>query len=98
MVQLSKFKWLEFEWDEHNIEELAYHGIRPWEAEECFYNAHDVYRNKKKLRREYRSYKLIGRSDSGRTLLLILFVKEKTKVRSQFGVTALLRIITGWEV
>lgn len=51
MVQPSKFKWLEFEWDEHNLSELDGHGLRFWEAEECFYRPHRVFRNKRKMGR-----------------------------------------------
>jgi len=98
MVQVSKFKWLEFEWDEYNVTEIQGHSIEPNEAEACFYNAHEVFRNKKKPGRRYQPHKLVGKTDSGRKLLLIFFVKEKTKVRSSLGSVALVRIITGWEV
>lgn len=97
MVQPSKFKWLDFEWDENNLSELAGHSIEFWEAEECFYNSHRVYRNKRKPGRDYDTFKLEGKTDSGRSLLLIFFVKEKTSVRAQFGSTALVRVITGWD-
>jgi hypothetical protein len=30
MVQPSKFKWLEFEWDEHNLSELNAHAVQFW--------------------------------------------------------------------
>jgi len=98
MVQISKFRWIEFEWDEHNISELDKHSIAPNEAEECFYNEHAVFRNKKKSGRKYQTYKLVGKTDSGKQLLLIFFVKEKTKARSSLGSVALIRVITGWEV
>ncbi len=98
MVQISKFRWIEFEWDENNIAELDRHSIAPNEAEECFYNKHEVFRNKKKPGRRYMTYKLNGKADSGRSLLLIFFVKEKSKVRSPQGSVAQVRVITGWEV
>ena len=98
MVQISKFRWIEFEWDEYNITELQGHSIAPNEAEECFYNKHEVFRNKKKHGRRYMTYKLNGKTDSGRQLLLIFFVKEKSKVRSSQGSVAQVRVITGWEV
>lgn len=98
MVQVSKFKWLEFEWDEHNTTELRRHSIEPSEAEECFYNEHEVFRNKKKPGRRYETYKLIGETASGKKLLLIFFVREKSRVRSSQGAVALIRVITGWEV
>ena len=98
MVQISKFRWIEFEWDEHNISELDKHSIVPNEAEECFYNKHQVWVNKKKSGRKYRTYKLEGRTDVGKSLLLIFFVKEKSTVRSSQGLVAQVRVITGWEV
>ena len=98
MVQLAKFRSIEFEWDEHNLGEIAGHGIGPDEAEQCFFNSHRVYRNKKKTGRRYKTFKLEGKSDPGRQLLLIFFVKEKTAVRSAAGPRALIRIITGWEI
>ena len=64
MVQISKFRWIEFEWDEHNLDELQGHSITPNEAEECFYNEHEVFRNKKKPERRYPTYKLIGKTNS----------------------------------
>ena len=98
MVQISKFRWIEFEWDENNIAELDRHSIAASQAEECFYNEHEVFRNKKKSGRRYQTYKLYGKTDSGKKLLLIFFVKEKTTVRSSAGVVAKVRVITGWEV
>ena|SRR5579883_1577940 len=98
MVQPSKFKHLEFEWNENNLEELAGHAVAFWEAEECFYNPHRTYRNKRKAGRTYETFKLEGVTDAGRSLLLIFFVKEKTTVRSSGGSTALIRVITGWDI
>jgi len=97
VVQPAKFRSIDFEWDEHNLEEIARHQIAPWEAEECFFNRQRVYRNKKKPQRRYETFKLEGHTDAGRGLLIIFFVKEKTAVRSTRGSTALIRVITGWE-
>jgi len=47
-VDLSKFEAIEFEWDERNLTEIDGHDISDWECEECFFNAHEVYRNKRK--------------------------------------------------
>ena len=71
MVQPSKFKHIEFDWNEYNLIEIARHSIEFFEAEECFYNFHRVYKNKKKHGRDYETFKLIGQSDSGRSLLII---------------------------
>ncbi len=97
MVQPSKFRWLEFEWDEHNLAELANHSLEFWEAEECFYRPHRVFRNKHKVRRSYNTYKLEGRSDAGRSILLIFFVKGKYSIGLTVSTTARIRVITGWE-
>lgn len=98
MVQPSKFKHLEFNWDEHNIEEILAHSVQTNEVEECFYNRHTVYRNKRKLGRIYETFKLEGKTDGGRTLIVIFFIKSKTTVRSKMGATALIRVITAWEI
>ena len=97
MVQPSKFKWLEFEWDEHNLEELAAHRLQFWEAEECFYNAHRVFKNKRKAKRSYETFKLLGKSEGGRPILLIFYVKGKRSIGIKGATTALIRVITGWE-
>ncbi len=98
MVQPAKFRSIEFEWDENNLDEIARHQVGYEEAEECFFNRHQVFRNKKKAGRRYDTFKLSGRTDAGRSLLVIFFVKEKTTVRSLGGPCALIRVITAWEV
>ena len=98
MVQPSRFKHLEFEWDEYNLDELAGHSVGYLEVEECFYNRHSVFRNKTKPRRNYETFKLEGQTDAGRRLLVIFFVREKSRVRLTFGAVALIRAITAWEI
>ena len=98
MVQPAKFRTIEFEWDEYNLEEIAAHQVGYEEAEQCLFNRHQVYRNKKKAGRRYETFKLEGRTDAGRSLLVIFFVKGKTPVRSPGGACALIRVITAWEV
>jgi uncharacterized DUF497 family protein len=98
VVQPAKFRSIEFEWDENNLDEIARHQVGYEEAEECFFNRHQVFRNKKKAGRRYDTFKLSGRTDAGRSLLVIFFVKEKTTVRSLGGPCALIRVITAWEV
>lgn len=98
MVQPAKFRSIDFEWDEHNLDEIAAHQVGFEEAEQCFFNRHQVYRNKKKPGRSYETFKLVGRTDAGRSLLVIFFVKEKTPVRSLGGPRALIRVITAWEI
>jgi uncharacterized DUF497 family protein len=72
-VDLSKFTTIEFEWDRNNLPEIEAHNVETWECEECFFNDHQVYRNKRK-RRQYETYRLIGRTDAGQKLSVIFFV------------------------
>jgi uncharacterized DUF497 family protein len=74
----SKFT---FEFDE---KELAAHLITTDEAIEVLWNGFDVRRNKK----QRSGYQLIGRTDGGRKLKLIVYEKRK----------GLIRVITGWEL
>ena len=68
-----------YEFDE---EELAGHGITPDEAIEVLWNKFDVRRNKKR----HGGYQLVGYTDAGRPVNLIVY--EKTK--------GLIRVVTGW--
>lgn len=81
-------KWNEFipqeiEYDYEN-NELDAHCVNIEEAIQCFYNKYEIRRNKKYKDR----YKLLGTTDSGRSLSLIFQLKQKNTVR----------IITGWEI
>jgi uncharacterized DUF497 family protein len=68
-----------YEFDE---EELAAHGITVDEAFEVLWNKFDVRRNKKR----HRGYQLIGYSDAGRSINLIVYEKSP----------GVLRVVTGW--
>jgi uncharacterized DUF497 family protein len=93
-VDLNQFEAIEFEWDEDNIVEIEAHSVAEWECEECFFNSHDVYRNKRK-QRPYATYRLVGRTDAGRRLNVIFFIRERH--RTDTGrTTALVRVITAW--
>jgi uncharacterized DUF497 family protein len=83
LVYWQKFdpQQFEFEFDE---EELAGHDISAEEATEVLWRRFDVQRNK----RHHGGYQLVGRTDSGRRLKLI--VKEKSG--------GVIRVITGWDV
>jgi uncharacterized DUF497 family protein len=75
-----------FEWDEENESELwDPHRILPWEVEEVFWNEPVWVRNKKEGSGDY---KMIGRTNGGRRLTIVVETKE---------VTRMLRPITGWE-
>ncbi|MGH9874939.1 MAG: hypothetical protein ACRD9S_20990 [Pyrinomonadaceae bacterium] len=71
----------EFEFD---VIELAAHNITSDEAVEVIWNGFDVYRNKK----HHGGYQLIGRTDAGRNLKLIVYEKRK----------GLIRVKTGWDL
>lgn len=83
MVFWQKFdpEAYDYEFDE---DELAGHDVSVDEAVEVIWNGFDVRRNKG----YHGGYQLIGRSDAGRTLKLIVYEKAK----------GLIRVITGWDV
>lgn len=81
MVDWRRFVPADFEYDEE-ADHLGEHGVTFGEATECFYNEHQIRRNKR-----YRDrWQLVGRTDSGRKLKLIFALKPRRVVR----------IITGW--
>jgi uncharacterized DUF497 family protein len=83
LVYWQKFdpQQFEFEFDE---EELAGHDVSVEEATEVLWRRFDVQRNK----RHHGGYQVVGRTDGGRRLKLI--VKEKSR--------GVIRVITGWDV
>jgi len=68
-----------YEFDE---EELAGHGLTVDDAVEVIWNKFDVRRNKKK----HGGYQLIGWTDEGRPVNLIVYEKSK----------GVIRVVTGW--
>lgn len=66
---MARIRIAELEWDEDNEAEIAAHGVRPAEVEQILGNRHVVRRNKK---RRSGVYKLIGFTDGGRILTVIL--------------------------
>ena len=93
-VDLSKFAAIKFEWNSGNLAEIENHRVSDWECEECFFNDHEVYRNKRK-QRQYPTYRLVSRTDAGRKLNVIFFVRERQR-RGEGQTTALVRVITAW--
>jgi uncharacterized DUF497 family protein len=75
-----------FEWDEANESELAdpRHPIQPWEVEQVFWNV-PVWAPNRRGRSGDRI--MVGRTDGGRRLTIVVQVK---------GATRQLRPITGW--
>ena len=83
MVYWQKFNPFDFEL-EFDEDELAGHGITREEVVEVLWNGFQVRRNK----RIYGGHQLIGYTDGGRRLKLIVYEKR----------TGLIRVITGWDV
>jgi uncharacterized DUF497 family protein len=83
MVYWQKFdaSQFNFEFDE---DELAGHSVTIDEAFEVIWNGFEVRRNK----RYHGGYQIIGTTDSGRQLKLIVYEKKKNVIR----------VITGWDV
>lgn len=80
MVDWNRFDAAEYGL-EFNAEKLAAHGVGVHEAAELLWNGFIVRRNKRFKDR----VQIIGRSDSGRAIKLIVLIEGKT-----------LRVITGW--
>ncbi|HYV41457.1 MAG TPA: hypothetical protein VEO02_06665 [Thermoanaerobaculia bacterium] len=82
MVNWTKFDpaSFEFEFDEDKLEA---HGLTPDEVAQCFWNAFEVRCNKSFHDR----YQIVGRTDAGRALKLIVQVKSRV-----------IRVITGWPI
>jgi len=83
MVYWQKFDPEDFEF-EFNQEELSAHKISVDEATEVLWNGFDVRRNK----RYHGGYEIVGRTDGGRKVKLIVYEKRK----------GLIRVITGWDL
>jgi uncharacterized DUF497 family protein len=80
--------WQRFDsarWDiVYDIEKLAAHGIRHWEAAEAMWNVIEARPNKKS--HGPNRYQLIALTNAGRTLKLIVPISG----------TRAMRVITGW--
>ena len=83
MVYWQKFNPSDFEF-EFDEAELAGHAITIDEAIEVIWNGFEVRRNK----RYHGGYQILGITDSGRTLKLIVYEKSQ----------GVIRVITGWDV
>ena len=83
MVYWQNFDPEEFDY-EFDEDELARHGVTVDEAVEVIWSRIQVSRNKRQLG----GYQLIGRTDGGRRLKLIVYEKRK----------GVMRVITGWDV
>jgi uncharacterized protein len=72
----------EFEWDEYNELHLARHGITAPEAEEVFDNAPIWLRDTKS---EQERWLMIGRTNGGRWLTMVVEVNEAGLLRAFTG-------------
>src|SRR4051794_24879924 len=63
-------QWLEFEWDDHNIEHIAEHAVEPYEAEEVF---DDVNRCPVDAHSGRRG--LMGMTENGRLIVVIYEIR-----------------------
>ena len=81
-------RWESFDPDEYDIsfndEKLAAHGISRYDVMELLANGFRAIRNKRTAER----YRLLGRTDAGRPLELIVVVESSRA----------LRFITGWDL
>lgn len=73
-----------FEWDDDNEQHLANHGIAQREVEELFWNRPTWVPNTKG---QSGDWKMIGRTDGGRRLTIIVQFKPAQRV---------IRAFTGW--
>ena len=75
-----------FEWDDENINHLhqPHHPITEYEAEDVFYNGPVWVPHPRKRKR----WKMIGYTDEGRALTILVDVKARAR---------LLRPFTGWD-
>ena len=83
MVFWQKFDPVQFEF-EFDEDELAKHGVTIDEVVEVIWNGFEVRRNK----RHHGGYQVIGCTDGGRRLKLIVYEKQKLVIR----------VITGWDL
>ncbi len=64
-----------FDWDHGNIDHIAEHDVMPEEVEEACYNRPLVFRTRQE------KYCVLGRSDSGRYLSVIIALANKGVIR-----------------
>ncbi len=83
MVRWDKIVFSDFEFGEEIEEKLHNHGVRFYEAVECFYNPFRI-----RINKQFRDrFQLSGVTDAGRKLTIIFQLKPR----------GVIRIITGWE-
>lgn len=82
--------WQKFEASEWQIEyddgKLASHDIAAWEAEEMIFRSFVARANKKQHGPD--RFQLMGRTDAGRPLLLIVHISAERRIR----------VVNGWPI
>ena len=74
-------KYTEIEFDEHNIyKNEVEHNVCYWEIEECFENVFVVLKNKKRGKHKNRRV-VLGRTNAGRYLFLVVLEKGGGLIR-----------------
>jgi hypothetical protein len=69
-----------FDWDEHNLDHIARHGVTPAEAEDVFFDPRRMLIRQGKLQAGEARFTLVGRTDAGR-LLAVVFTRRGEDIR-----------------
>lgn len=64
-------EWDEFEWDKHNEEHIAKHGVDRYEAEDAATESEAILRRVGTSRYGHRRYACLGKTEDGRILLVM---------------------------
>lgn len=76
---------MNFEWDEANIEHIAWHDVTPTEAEEVFYDP-DLVEYPSYIEHGERRFDILGSTDTGRILKVVYTIRE--------GAVRVVRVVT----
>lgn len=68
-----------FEWDDANIEHIAWHGVEPWEAGEALLDAGRIGTAAYNVRGETR-WAILGATEAGR-ILFVVFTRRSGRIR-----------------
>ena len=66
---------LSFEWDIHNVDHIALHGVSPTEVEEATGRTHVIIPAAPKGKEK--RWKLFGRSETGRYLVVVFTIRHR---------------------
>jgi uncharacterized protein len=77
-ISVSGVSWLEFDWDDSNVEHIARHNYIPEEVEELFSERHEI---RRAANGRYLAY---GQTCSGR-MTTVVFERKKTSDSSHHG-------------